>query len=154
MTIKNNKYGIMKGLAIIGVVAGHAGIDVVETFVNYWHLPVFFFISGYFLKPRHVENWKQYVRSRVNRLIVPFLLFAIGATVFHNLLVNCHIIEGNAYEKLDYLYAVRQLLFLSSREQLIGAIWFLPALFIVSLFGISSIKLINDYKLGTYIWGG
>lgn len=34
----------MKGLAITGVVAGTAGIDSLEVFVNYWDLPVFFFV--------------------------------------------------------------------------------------------------------------
>ena len=69
----------MKGLAMVGVVMGHLGIETLEIFVNYWHLPVFFFVSGYFLKKKHLENPKKYIMGRFRRLVVPFLIFAIIA---------------------------------------------------------------------------
>lgn len=153
MTRNNNKYGIMKGLAIMGVVAGHSCFNTsLEVFVNYWHLPVFFFVSGYFLKQKHLDNLKGYIISRFQRLIVPFVIFAIIALVLHNILQHSGVISGTRYGMIEYLQEAKHLLFLSSNEQLIGAMWFLPALFIISIFGGLYVK----YATGWYsaLWGG
>lgn len=149
-----NKYSVMKGLAITGVVAGHAGIDIVEIFVNYWHLPVFFFVSGYFLKEKHLDNWKGYVSSRAKRLLVPFFIYATVALLLHNILLGYGIISGSHYGVHDYVKGAIHLVGLSSYEQLIGAMWFLPALFIVSLVSLLLIKIIKNYKIGKMISGG
>lgn len=137
-------------MAITGVVAGHAGIDIIETFVNYWHLPVFFFVSGYFLKPKHLADSKKYIFSRFSRLLIPFIIFAISAVLLHNILINWHVIDGHFFQLSDYLLSLRQLLFLSCNEQLIGAMWFLPALFIVSLFGMLCAKFLQVRATNIY----
>lgn len=41
---------IAKGIAILAIIAGHTGPDWVKQFVFTFHVPVFFIISGYFLK--------------------------------------------------------------------------------------------------------
>lgn len=48
---RDNVFNIMKGLAIISVVAGHCGVSVVEGFVNQYHLATFYFVAGYFSVP-------------------------------------------------------------------------------------------------------
>lgn len=143
----------MKGLAITGVVIGHLGIEILETIVNYWHLPVFFFVSGYFLKEKHLNDWKKYINSRFCRLIIPFLLYAIVALFLHNVLLDMNLISGTRYDIEEYAHGFRQILFLSSSEQLIGATWFLPALFISSLFGLVTVLSIKRCKYAIYIWG-
>lgn len=143
----------MKGLAITGVVAGHAGIEtVIETFVNYWHLPVFFFVSGYFLKQKHIDNWKGYIASRFRRLIIPFLLAAIIALLLHNSLLDLNVIDGRYYDQTEIKQELKHMLLLTSNEQLIGAMWFLPALFFVSVIGLTITKYINS-SISTIYWG-
>ena len=146
-----NKYSVMKGLAITGVVAGHTGIESLEIFVNYWHLPVFFFISGYFLKYKHINNWKGYIVSRFKRLIIPFMVYGIVALMLHNFFLDLNIITGIQYGFDEYIHGFKNLILLFSNEQLVGAMWFLPALFIVSIFGLLFIKLAITYKLGIYL---
>ena len=52
-------FSIMKGIAIISVVLGHAFVGTsIETIVNQYHLATFFFVSGYFLKEKQVQNLK------------------------------------------------------------------------------------------------
>lgn len=45
----DNVFDIMKGLAIISVVAGHCSVPIIEGFVNQYHLATFYFVAGYFL---------------------------------------------------------------------------------------------------------
>lgn len=149
-----NKFSIMKGLAIVGVVIGHLGIETLEIFVNYWHLPVFFFVSGYFLKKKHLENPKKYIMGRFRRLVVPFLIFAIIALFLHNALSDIGVISAQRYSDSDFIDEFKRILLLSSNEELIGAMWFLPALFIVSIIGYLLIKLSNITKSMIYIFEG
>lgn len=128
-----NKYSIMKGLAIIGVVVGHTGIDKYFISVNHWHLPIFFFISGFFLKEKHFEDPKKYIISRWKRLVNPFLIYALLFLGLHNILVDFYIVGGVDYKLPEYLCGIKNVVLLSSNEELIGAMWFLPALFIVSI---------------------
>lgn len=144
----------MKGLAIAGVVAGHLRIDMLEMFVNYWHLPVFFFVSGYFLKQKHIDNSKEFIISRCRRLLVPFVAYALIALLLHNPLSELNIISEAKYGLSGLINGFKHLLLLSSNESLIGAMWFLPSLFIVSIFSIFAIKYSNHSKSAVCLWGG
>ena len=154
MINRNNIYSIMKGLAIMGVVAGHLGINKIDLFVNYWHLPVFFFVSGYFLKDKYINDGKKYVSSRFKRLIIPFFFYASTAIILHNFLINWGIIDGIKFVGNDYWVEIKRMLLLSSNEQLIGAMWFLPALFFISCIGWSLLKLHTIHHSLNYKWGG
>lgn len=156
LIIKNrpyNKYGIMKGLAITGVVAGHLSVNILEIFVNYWHLPVFFFVSGYFFKPKHLDSCRKFIISRFRRLIIPFVLYSTITLMLHNVLLGLNIISGDWYGIFEYTEALKHLLLLSSNEPLIGAMWFLPSLFIVSIFSLVVIKCSSVSKLAICMSG-
>lgn len=150
----NIQFSCIKGLAITGVLAGHLGFPLLEMFVNYWHLPVFYFVSGYFFKRKHVENWQGFVKTRVLRLMVPFFAFSIVAILLHNILLNAGLIEGAIYDigTLGKQF-FRLLSTFSTSEQMIGAIWFLPSLFIVSIIALLA-KSITLSESRCYEWGG
>ena len=64
-----NKYNmtlaIMKGIAIVSVVAGHCTMyKVVENYVNQYHLAVFFFVAGYFLTDKYVNSPILLIKKR------------------------------------------------------------------------------------------
>ena len=74
-----NKYNmtlaIMKGIAIVSVVAGHCTMyKVVENYVNQYHLAVFFFVAGYFLTDKYVNSPILLIKK-----LVPFYLIRIRA---------------------------------------------------------------------------
>ncbi len=82
--LRLNKYDNLRGLAIILVVFGHFcfltnffSIKLARNFVYMFHLPVLFFISGYFSKTdiNHLEK-------SVKRLLIPYFLFCILYYVF------------------------------------------------------------------------
>lgn len=153
-TKHESHFSCMKGLAITGVVAGHLGFPFLEMFVNYWHLPVFYFISGYFFKRKHVENWKGFVKTRLMRLLFPFFAFSIIAILLHNFLLNAGLINGSLYDTNALMKNLFKLISsLSTNEQLVGAIWFLPSLFIVSLNALLY-RVVTINKSACYKWGG
>jgi len=58
---------VMKGVGIITVVVGHLYSGIVHDFLYLFHLPIFFFLSAYFFKPK----------KDIKRTTVFFLTFFI-----------------------------------------------------------------------------
>ena len=75
----NITFGILTGTAIVMVVAGHLGYGVLtvgDLFPYYsFHVPLFMFISGYFYKEVGKGQTFGYVKKKVCRLLVPYLLW-------------------------------------------------------------------------------
>ena len=94
---KNTFWQCIRGGAILAVIYIHcqAGVDMplkslngITYFVfrNITNFPVavFFFLSGYFMKP--VDNVKAFYLKRLPRLVLPYLFYTIGYLVLNLLL--------------------------------------------------------------------
>ncbi len=62
---------VSKGICIICVIAGHMGVGFINRLVFLWHLPVFFLISGYFLKK---DRDSVIIANKAKRLLIPYYL--------------------------------------------------------------------------------
>jgi len=83
---------VIKGLGILTVVAGHIYQGEISHYIYLFHMPLFFFISGYLFKP--TLAYKKYFTKKVIHLLIPYLTFLIlldsKAIIgfFYNLLSN------------------------------------------------------------------
>lgn len=124
----------MKGIAITSVVMGHCAVgSFTERFVNQFHLAVFFFVAGYFFKEEYVCKKCVFIKKRLQRLYFPFVISGVCFLILHPLLEKLYV-----YEKaLTWDSAFRELfnltIMLTSNDPMMGAMWFCPALLIVSL---------------------
>lgn len=119
---------IAKGLGILLVVLGHNDFALVSPFthkfVYAFHMPLFFFISGYILNTS--MGFKDFFRKRFNALLKPFLftlfLIYIGSISFGKMGFQTAITRTikSLYGSGPYLDWVQ--------------LWFLPHLFVVSLY--------------------
>ena len=80
-----NKFDNLKGLAIFLIVLGHItlfrkydSIGFIRNFVFLIHLPIFFFVAGYFSKIGPDEPVKAF-----KRLFIPYILFCIIWEIFN-----------------------------------------------------------------------
>lgn len=75
----NMTFGILSGLAIIMVVAGHLGYNILtlgDLFPYYsFHVPLFMFISGYFYKETEETHPFGYVVKKARRLLMTYLIW-------------------------------------------------------------------------------
>ncbi|HEY5222463.1 MAG TPA: acyltransferase family protein [Microbacteriaceae bacterium] len=63
-------------VGVIAVVAGHTlGTPFVHTLVYSWHVPLFFFLAGYFWSPR--SSLTQELAKRTRTLVVPYLTWFV-----------------------------------------------------------------------------
>lgn len=148
-SVKDPTVSIMKGIAILSVVIGHATTGTsMEIFVNQYHLAVFFFVAGYCFNIKHLQNLYAYSWRRFSSLYVPFMKFGCFYLISHNLFYYWGM-EKIPYDVYGFIHEIRNFTIgLTSEDPLMGAMWFCPALLIVSLLSAYTLKLQE------YIGGG
>jgi len=138
---------IAKGIGILLVVLGHNDFEVISLFVHQliysFHMPLFFFLSGYFINTS--IPFFDFFRKRFNALLKPyfFTLFLIYFTSI-------------SFEKMGFNTAITRIV-----KSLYGSghyldwvqLWFLPQLFVVSLYAFIFIALVSKLQNRWIRWG-
>lgn len=71
---------ILKGLGILTVVWGHSGSQ--SAFYMFWfHMPLFFLISGFLYRFKPQQTWSAYVQKKIKHLLVPYLFYLLLLTL-------------------------------------------------------------------------
>lgn len=149
---RNVLFDIAKGIGIVLIVAGHARIPIL-TFLSLFHVPLFFIISGYFIKDCYFENTNNifiYIKKRLKTLWVPFFLFNTVFVLLNNLFIRINIYTTNPEfltGSIGNTYGLNELLSLKAilskicyfflfayQTPLGGATWFFRVLFWASVF--------------------
>lgn len=139
---------VLKSFGIILMIMGHQlygeGLD---HWLNAFHMPMFFIISGYlYKKPDHIG--KTICRKEKN-LLIPYLSFA-----FFHMAISCvlKLREGISVVSSIKNYCYHIFLYNHEGMPICGAIWFLTALFFLDVIYYLIDLIKNDYcKLGTVI---
>ena len=137
---------IARGIGILLVVLGHNDFALVSPFaykvIYSFHMPLFFFLSGYFINPS-IGFW-EFIKKRFNSLLKPYL-FTIFMIYFFSV----------SFEKMSFQTAIFRI-----TKSLYGSgyyidwvqLWFLPQLFVVSLYAYIFIALVGRYKNRWLTW--
>lgn len=138
---------IARGIGILLVVMGHNDFGYVSPFayqvIYSFHMPLFFFLSGYFLKTS--GTFTDFFKKRFNSLLKPYL-FTIFMIYFMSV----------SFEKMSFKTAILRI-----TKSLYGAgyyldwvqLWFLPHLFVVSLYAFFFFVLVRGLNNRMLRWG-
>ena len=74
---------IAKGIAMICIILGHMGNANINRVVFTFHVPIFFFITGYFISDKCEVN--IFVRNKVRTLIIPYLITCFAIVIIATL---------------------------------------------------------------------
>lgn len=112
---------IFRALGIILMILGHIGFgNHFDKFIHAFHMPMFFFISGFFYKKKSLGT-RAFVKRKLHTLILPYISFG----VFHYLI------------SLQHELTIKPLLHILSINTIglpiAGALWFLTALFFTEI---------------------
>lgn len=115
----------LKVFGIIAVILGHMNSPY-GTFIYSWHMPLFFMLSGFFL--RTDEALTAFVRRSFKRLMVPYFIFAlIGLGVE---ITKRHFLGRDSLNLwLNFKAIAYHMTMQSLADQYGFVLWFLPALF-------------------------
>ena len=150
---------VAKGLAIILMVLGDASfLKYGVRFIYMFHMPLFFFLSGYCFKDSYLKDFKTYTVKRVKGAYLPFVLWSCIFLLLHNFFFNFHIYDleygGSIYSTHDYIIKMLKIVgAMQQTESLLGGYWFLHTYFISSflMFFVVWICKNIQYRM---IWGG
>lgn len=118
---------VLKFLGIFSIYLGHCGNSAgkLYPFVFIYHVPLFFFVSGFFAKKDENKAIKEYIVKKSKHLLIPYAFFALISSISFSIANNL-----GAKETLNmiikYFGGVRNTLDAAS-------LWFIPCIFIVSL---------------------
>ena len=138
---------IARGIGILLVVLGHNDFEAISLFIHQviysFHIPLFFFLSGYFI---HTSiSFFDFFKKRFNSLLKPYF-FTIFLIYFTSI----------SFEKMGFNMAITRIV-----KSLYGTghyidwvqLWFLPELFVVSLYAFLFITLVSKLQSRWIRWG-
>ena len=152
-TGRDDTFDVLKGIAIICVILGHSEIETLYPFIHSFHIPLFFFISGFFLKlrPLHEE-----ISLSFKRLIVPYIFtaFCICFIAFCKDLSNYTWSDGSHTQLtiLKYLLGFKGQ---TEPDWLVGTIsvlWFVLAMFWARIIAVLLIGKIKSIPILAFIF--
>lgn len=141
-----------KGVGIMLMVLGHTFFSAYGYALIYmFHMPLFFFLSGYCFRKSHLGDFRNYAKKRINRIYIPFVKYGLIFLLLHNIFFHLNIyndlygFEGEVsqlYSVQVYLKKTFLIFFcLSGNEQLLGGYWFLHTMFFASFIFYGLLKL-------------
>jgi len=138
---------IAKTVGIVLVAVGHLTVPVNGLlFINSFHMPLFFILSGYLLSCSKY-NLQSFAKRKAQTLLIPYLFFAVVSFLFWYFAGQKLIERESGVNPVKYLYGI--LLAIPSKEYL-GfniPIWFLPSLFCTEMIFFIYQKYIKRYTL-------
>lgn len=119
---------IAKGIGLILVVFGHlfSYNGELSIIIFSFHMPLFFFISGYCFCPHKYNDFESFLVKKVKHLVIPYLIFSTLGFVVSLIIPS--------WRKGLSTYSLVEVFFNTQPESLhVGQIWFLICLFWVEI---------------------
>ena len=131
---------ILKGVAIICVIIGHrtwASYGILPCALKIWiysfHMPLFFFLSGFVFSIDKYENFKQFLINKIKTIIVPMVFFSIVISTFRYIYYGL-LLHNASTEFVGFIKKIILSLLLQERQQEYNsALWFLACLFVIQI---------------------
>lgn len=157
--MRDDSVTIAKGIAIILMVMAHARCPLWgQQFINMFHMPLFFFFSGYCFKEKYLSDLKSFTLKRFTGVYLPFVKWSLIFLLLHNIFYQLNIyndqygFRGN----VSHLYTLKEfgthalhiITKLLGNEQLLGGYWFLHSLFFGAFLFYATLRLCKSPYLG------
>jgi len=142
-------FGILSALAMIMIVAGHAGYDILTVgglFPYYsFHVPLFLFISGYFYREEEERAPLLYLKKKAKRLLLPYFIWNLvyGLAAF-----GLRALGGFSLGEPISLKSLFLDPFLNGYQFIYNfAAWFVPVLFLIEVMNLCMRLLLGKLRL-------
>lgn len=143
---------IARGIAMICIILGHLGNPAINRVVFTFHVPIFFFITGYFTSTK--RSLPKFTKNKIRTLLVPYAISCLAIIILGTMLGAHYGDAASAFKGWlsASLYGAGGSYTVPFTIKGIGAIWFLWATFWGSLFLRISLNF-NKYSRVAAIFG-
>lgn len=147
----NVAFGILSALAILMIVAGHQGYDILTVgglFPYYsFHVPLFMFISGYFYRDEEEGQPLSCLKKKAKRLLLPYFIWNVVYGILAAVMRN---FGGFAMGEAVSLKTLFVTPFLDGYQFILNyAAWFVPVLFIVEVMNLCMRLLLGRLRINS-----
>lgn len=135
---------LFRSFGIILMIMGHIGFgDAFDYFIHAFHMPMFFWISGYLFKYRTKEeiSFGTFILKKFKTLLIPYVVF--GAA--HCLIDFC--VKLVTHKPVEVQPMINLLWYNTQKLPICGALWFLTALFFTDVIFFLIDRYINNKSL-------
>lgn len=117
----------LKFWGMLAIYIGHFGEcgGWLYEFVYTYHVPLFFFVSGFFANCSGKYTTMEYIKKKVNTLVIPYLFLGLLNIVFGVLLYNP--------APHTFLLMFKSFSGIRSNMDYFGSMWFFPCLFFMEV---------------------
>ena len=112
-----------KGIGLLCVILGHLSIPYLDMWIYFFHMPLFFFLSGFVFSGRKYD-FATFLKKKVRSLVIPY--FTLGSGIF---LFFCIVYALEGRPAGEYLEMLRNFLV----QEHYWTVWFLACLFLTEL---------------------
>lgn len=167
-TCRDKYVDIAKGLAIIDIVCWHISSKIVPGWVvSFWPIVFFFLVAGFYIKEDECIKPTKFILHKLKSLYLPATIIYMIAILMHNPLCSWGFYPiGSAHPKTNvefilwdvktYLFNILKTIFAPNGELIMGAMWFLYALFFalcfLSIMAFISRKILKDKHQSDVLW--
>ncbi len=120
-----------KGYGTLLVIMGHLGVGGLNTWIYSFHIPLFFFLSGYVFSLKY--EWKTFIKKKCKSIIIPYFCLGVPMVLFELFLQFCR----GTFTVTKGKDLFKELFF----QQRFWAIWFLACLFFINILFFFVVKL-------------
>lgn len=163
--IRDNSVSMAKGVAIILMVMVHAHFSSYGgKFVNMFHMPLFFFMSGYCFKEAYLDNFSGFLKKRLKGAYWPYVKWSMIFLLLHNVFYEINIYNGDYgyngmvskyYNEGDFFrHSLAIVTTMSGEEQLLGGYWFLHSYMIAAIISFITLKIFRKNIFMNLTGGG
>jgi len=130
---------VLRCLGMLAIFCGHMGHDTrIFNFVFYYHVSLFFFISGMFAVDPGRYSFKQALGKHVKNILVPYVFLCVI-----NMIV---LLFAEGLDFWTFIKWTKQLVFGIRNQMPVATLWFFSCLFVMSvLFDIIHYVFKNKY---------
>lgn len=132
---------ILKFLGIFAIYIGHCGQNAgkIYPFVFIYHVPLFFFVSGFFANKYNHLNIIEYIYKKINTLLLPYIIYSLLSIISYAILQNLNL-SNILNIAFHYLLGIRNTL-------VSGGLWFIPCMFLTCIIYFVVNKIVKNKKL-------
>lgn len=144
--MRDKTIDISRGIAIILVVIGHSGIPhYFWNIIYFFHMPLFFFLSGCFIKPLNRITLLLFIKKlRWKNLYKNFVIYSILFLAISPVLYQWGFSNTPVESFKDFFERLIVILrFRTSTIDLLNMFWFLPVLFFVHALSLCTLTLLK-----------
>ena len=114
-------FDVLRGIGIVLMIMGHVSFGAAfSKYIHAFHMPLFFFVSGYFHKGEKYVKSIDFIIQKAKTLLIPYTVFVCICQVLHYIYTGTYSIT---YFFVSYFSSNH------NRIDVAGAYWFLLCLF-------------------------